>query len=162
MDARQMSAMVEATRRTPQGRLAEATALIQRTLTSAPAPRQAPDGQGRGETGGASGRQPAPSPLLPAHGGRQLRHGPSGWTHGLSAFGSLRVPDPGLAREPAAPAAKRPAGRFDSFPPRRAAGTRPRLRNDPTGSPAAPLPLVGMLHGGTQDAAAFAAATGMN
>jgi len=105
MDARQMSAMVEATRLTRQGRLAEATALIQRTLTSAPAPRQAPDGQGRGESGGASGRQPAPSPLLPAaHGGRQLRHGPSGWTHGLSAFGSLRVPDPDLARGPAAPA----------------------------------------------------------
>ena len=162
MDARQMSAMVEATRLTRQGRLAEATALIQRTLTSAPAPRQAPDGQGRGETGGASGRQPAPSPLLPAHGGRQLRHGPSGWTHGLSAFGSLRVPDPDLAHGPVAPAAKRSPGRFDSFSYTGAAGTRAYRLYVPTGSTGGPLPLVVMLHGGTQDAATFAAATGMN
>jgi poly(hydroxyalkanoate) depolymerase family esterase len=158
MDARQMSAMVEATRLTRQGRLAEATALIQRPLTSAPAPRQAPDGQGRGESGGASGRQPAPSPLLPAaHGGRQLRHGPSGWAHGLSAFGSLRVPDPDLARGPAAP-----AGRLDSFSYTGAAGTRAYLLYVPTHSTGGPLPLVVMLHGGTQDAATFAAATGMN
>ena len=162
MDARQMSAMVEATRLTCQGRLAEATALIQRTLTSAPAPRQAPDGQGRLETGGASGRQPAPSPLLPAHGGRQLRHGPSGWAHGLSAFGSLRVPDPDLAHGPVAPAANRSPGRFDSFSYTGAAGTRAYLLYVPAGSTGGPLPLVVMLHGGTQDAATFAAATGMN
>src|ERR1700733_3417232 len=162
MDARQMSAMVEATRLTRQGRLVEATALIQRTLTSAPAPRQAPDGQGPRETGGASGRQPAPSPLLPAHGGRQLGRAPSGWTHGLSAFGSLRVPEPGLSREPAAPAAKRPAGRFDSFTYTGAAGPRASRLYAPTGSTGGPLPLVVMLHGGTQDAATFAAATGMN
>ena len=156
MDARQMSAMVEATRLTRQGRLVEATALIQRTLTSAPAPRQAPDGQGRGETGGASGRQPAPSPLLPARGGRQLRHGPSGWTHGLSAFSSRRAPDPGLAHGPAAPAAKRPAGRFDAFSYASAAGTRAYRLYVPTGGTGGPLPLVVMLHGGTQDAVAFA------
>jgi poly(hydroxyalkanoate) depolymerase family esterase len=162
MDARQMSAMVEATRLTRQGRLVEATALIQRTLTSSPAPRQAPDGQGRRETGGASGRQPAPSPLLPAHAGRQLRHGPSGWTHGLSAFSSLRVPDPDLARESPAPAAKRPAGRFESFSYTGAAGTRAYRLYVPTGDTGGPRPLVVMLHGGTQDAATFAAATGMN
>ena len=162
MDARQMSAMVEATRLTRQGRLVEATALIQRTLTSAPAPRRAPDGQGPGEAGGASGRQPAPSPLLPAHGGRQLGQAPSGWTHGLSAFASLRVPDPDLAHGPAAPAAKRPAGRFDSFSYTGAAGTRAYRLYVPTGDAGGPLPLVVMLHGGTQDAATFAAATGMN
>ena len=162
MDARQMSAMVEATRLTRQGRLVEATALIQRTLTSSPAPRQAPDGQGRGETGGVSGRQPAPSPLLPACGGRRLRHGPSGWTHGLSAFASLRVPDPDLAHGPAARAAKRPGGRFDSFSYTGAAGTRAYRLYVPTGDARGPLPLVVMLHGGTQDAATFAAATGMN
>jgi poly(hydroxyalkanoate) depolymerase family esterase len=157
MDARRMSAMVEATRLTRQGRLVEATALIQRTLASSPAPRRAPDGQGRGETGGASGRQPAPSPLLPARGGRQLRHGPSGWTHGLSAFASLRVPDPDLAHGPAAP-----AGRFNSFSYTGAAGTRAYRLYIPTGGSGRPLPLVVMLHGGTQDAATFAAVTGMN
>jgi poly(hydroxyalkanoate) depolymerase family esterase len=157
MDARQMSAMVEATRLTRQGRLVEATALIQRTLTSAPAPRQAPDGQGPGEAGGASGRQPAPSLLLPAHGRGQLGRAPSGWTHGPSAFASLRVPDPDLAHGPAAP-----AGRFDSFSYTGAAGTRAYRLYVPTGGTGGPLPLVVMLHGGTQDAATFAVATGMN
>jgi poly(hydroxyalkanoate) depolymerase family esterase len=157
MDARQMSAMVEATRLTRQGRLVEATALIQRTLTSAPAPRQAPDGQGPGEAGGASGRQPAPSLLLPARGRGQLGRAPSGWTHGPSAFASLRVPDPDLAHGPAAP-----AGRFDSFSYTGAAGTRAYRLYVPTGGTGGPLPLVVMLHGGTQDAATFAVATGMN
>jgi poly(hydroxyalkanoate) depolymerase family esterase len=162
MDARQMSAMVEATRLTRQGRLVEATALIQQTLTSSLAPRRAPDGQGPREAGGASGRHPAPSPLLPAHGGRQLGHGPSGWTRGLSAFSSRRVPDPDLAHGPAARTAKRPAGQFDAFTHTGAAGTRAYRLYVPTGSTGGPLPLVVMLHGGTQDAASFAAATGMN
>jgi poly(hydroxyalkanoate) depolymerase family esterase len=162
MEARHMSAMVEATRLTRQGRLVEATALIQQTLTTSPATRRAPDGQCAGEGGGASGPHPASSPLLPAHGGRQLGQGPSAWAHGLSAFSSRRVPDPGFARGPAAPAASRPAGRFDSFSYTGAAGTRAYRLYVPTGSTGGPLPLVVMLHGGTQDAATFAAATGMN
>ena len=104
MDARHMSAMVEATRLTRQGLLVEATALIRQTLTTSPATRRAPDGQCAGEAGGASGPHPASSPLLPAHGDRQLGQGPSAWAHGLSAFSSRRVPDPGFARGPAAPA----------------------------------------------------------
>jgi poly(hydroxyalkanoate) depolymerase family esterase len=162
MEARHMSAMVEATRLTRQGRLVEATALIQQTLTTSPATRRAPDRQCAGEGGGASGPHPASSPLLPAHGGRQLGQGPSAWAHGLSAFSSRRVPDPGFARRPAAPAASRPAGRFDSFSYTGAAGTRAYRLYVPTGSTGGPLPLVVMLHGGTQDAATFAAATGMN
>jgi poly(hydroxyalkanoate) depolymerase family esterase len=162
MDARHMSAMVEATRLTRQGRLVEATALIQQTLTTSPATLRAPEGQSAGEAGGASGPHPASSPLLPA-GGRQLGQGPSGWAHGLSAFSSRRVPDPGFERRPAAaPAAGRPAGRFDSFSYTGAAGTRAYRLYVPTGSMGGPLPLVVMLHGGTQDASTFAAATGMN
>jgi poly(hydroxyalkanoate) depolymerase family esterase len=162
MDARQMSAVVKATRLTRQGRLAEATALIQQTLASSPAPRQAPDGQGSREAGGASGRHPTPSPLLPAHGARQLGQGPSGWAHGLSAFPGRRVQDPDLAHGPAASAAKRLAGRFDAFSYTGATGTRAYRLYVPTGSTGGPLPLVVMLHGGAQDAATFAAATGMN
>jgi poly(hydroxyalkanoate) depolymerase family esterase len=166
MDARHMSAMVEATRLTRQGRLIEATALIQQTLTTSAATRRAPDGQCAEEAGGASGRHLAPSPLLSAHGGRQLGPVPSGWTHGLRAFSSRRVSDPDLAHGPAAPApapaAERPAGRFDSFSYTNAAGTRAYRLYIPTGSTGGPLPLIVMLHGGTQDAATFAAATGMN
>ena len=161
MDARQMSAMVEATRLTRQGRLAEATALIQQTLTPSPAARRAPDGQGA-ETGGSSGRHPAPWPLLPAHGGGRLGNRRSGWAPGLSAFSGRAVSAPDFAPGPAAPGAKGPGGRFDAFSYTGAAGTRAYRLYVPTGGSGRPLPLVVMLHGGTQDAATFAAATGMN
>ena len=42
MNARQMAAMAEATRLTRQGRLVEATALIQQTLAGPAVTRQAP------------------------------------------------------------------------------------------------------------------------
>ena len=42
MDARQMAAMAEATRLTRQGRLVEATALIQQTLASPAVTRRSP------------------------------------------------------------------------------------------------------------------------
>jgi poly(hydroxyalkanoate) depolymerase family esterase len=116
MDTRRMASMAEATRLTRQGRLAEATALIQQTLAG-----------------------PAVPPRAPA-------------------------PGPGLAGRPSAPAtaAKRQAGRFDAFSHTNAAGTRAYRLYVPTGHSGGPLPLVVMLHGGTQDAAVFAAATGMN
>ena len=136
MDARQMSAMVETSRLTRQGRLIEATALIQRTLTTPAVTRRAPDGQ--------------------------LGQVPTGWTRGLRTFPSRRVSGLDLAHGPAAPAAKQPAGRFDAFSHTGAAGTRAYRLYVPTGGSGGPLPLVVMLHGGTQDAAAFAAATGMN
>ena len=122
MDARQMAAMAEATRLTRQGRLVEATALIQQTLGGPAVTRRMPDAPRAEETLGGT-----------------------------------------VPRLPAAPAAKRrPAGRFDAFSYTNAAGTRAYRLYVATGHAGAPLPLVVMLHGGTQDAATFAAATGMN
>jgi poly(hydroxyalkanoate) depolymerase family esterase len=66
-------------------------------------------------------------------------------------------------RRSAAPVMPRPAGRFEAFSYAGDAGTRAYRLYVPGGGDAGrPLPLVVMLHGGTQDAAAFAAATGMN
>jgi poly(hydroxyalkanoate) depolymerase family esterase len=54
------------------------------------------------------------------------------------------------------------AGRFDVFTHTGAAGSRAYRLYVPSGGTGRALPLVVMLHGGSQDAAAFAAATGMN
>ena len=52
MDARQMAAMAEATRLTRQGRLVEATALIQQTLGGPAVTRRVPDAPRAEETTG--------------------------------------------------------------------------------------------------------------
>ena len=80
MLARQMAAMAEATRLTRQGRLIEATALIQQTLASPAVTRRPPDAPSAGrETGGTPGRYPAPPPALQAGHGTQLGQVHSGW-----------------------------------------------------------------------------------
>jgi poly(hydroxyalkanoate) depolymerase family esterase len=160
MDARQMSAMAEATRLTRQGRLVEATALIQQTLANPGAMRGVPDTPHAGEeTGGMLLRPPVLPP--PADEGIPLRPA-SGWRRRLRAFRGQSASGPGLAHRSAPPAAKRPAGRFEAFSHTNAAGTRAYRLYVPTGHTGGPLPLVVMLHGGTQEAATFAAATGMN
>ena len=162
MDARQMAAMAEATRLTRQGRLVEATALIQQTLASPAVTRRPPDAPSAGEeAGGTPGRHPAPPAALRVGEGTQLGQVHSGWVTRRT------VPSRGgrgLRRplRPAAPAMKRPAGRFDAFSYTNAAGTRAYRLYVPTGYTGGPLPLVVMLHGGTQGAGTFAAATGMN
>ena len=157
MDARQMAAMAEATRLTRQGRLIEATALIQQTLASPAVTRRAPDApSAEEETRSTPGRYPAPPPALRAGERAQLRRVHPAWiprrrtVPGRSASG---------LRRPHRPAA---AGRFDAFSYTNAAGTRAYRLYVPAGHTGGPLPLVVMLHGGAQDAAAFAAATGMN
>ncbi len=162
MDARQIAAMAEATRLTRQGRLAEATALIQQTLASPAVARRAPDAaRAENETGSAPGRCPGPPPALRARGGTPLRQVHSGR---IPRRALLSRGTSGLRRghRPAAPAARRPAGRFEAFSYTNAAGTRAYRLYVPARHTGGPLPLVVMLHGGTQDAAAFAAATGMN
>ncbi len=163
MDARQMAAMAEATRLTRQGRLVEATALIQQTLASPAVTRQAPGApSAEQETDSTPGRHPARPPALragqrtqpgQAHPGRVTRRSAAPSRGGRG----LRRP-----HRPTAPAMNRPAGRFDPFSYTSAAGTRGYRLYVPAGHTGAPLPLVVMLHGGTQDAATFAAATGMN
>jgi poly(hydroxyalkanoate) depolymerase family esterase len=164
MDARQMAAMAEATRLTRQGRLVEATALIQQTLASPAVTRRAPDApSAEEETSGTPGLPPAPPPALRAGQGTQLRRVHPGWITRRRAVPGRAARGLRRTHRPAAPAAvKRPAGRFDAFSYTNAAGTRAYRLYVPAGHAGGPLPLVVMLHGGTQDAATFAAATGMN
>ena len=163
MDTRQMAAMAEATRLTRQGRLVEATALIQQTLAGPAAARRAPDAPcAEEQTGNAAGRSCEPTPALRAREGTPMRWLPSGRIPRLGTLPSRGAPAPHRAHRSAAPAAKRPAGRFGAFSYTNAAGTRAYRLYVPTGHTGGPVPVVVMLHGGTQDAATFASATAMN
>ena len=163
MEARQIAAMCEATRLTRQGRLVEATALIQQTLASPAVTRSAPTGScGEEEAGCAPGRYSDPPPAQHAREGTQLRGARSGWITRLRTLPSRGASGLHRGHRPAVPAARWPAGRFDAFSYTNAVGTRAYRLYVPTGYTGGPLPLVVMLHGGTQDAATFAAATGMN
>jgi poly(hydroxyalkanoate) depolymerase family esterase len=163
MDTRQMAAMAEATRLTRQGRLVEATALIQQTLAGPAVTRRTPDAPHPGEqTSGAAGRCPDPAPALRARGGTPMRWLRSGRMPRLDKLPTPGVPVQRRAHRPAAPAAPRPPGQFSAFSYTNAAGTRAYRLYVPTGHTGGPVPLVVMLHGGTQGAGSFAGATAMN
>ena len=163
MHARQMAAMAEATRLTRQGRLVEATALIQQTLAGPAVTRRPPDAPSAGEeTNRTPDRHPAPPPALRAGEGTPLGPAHSGWLTRRRTLPSRNASSLRRPQRPAALATKRPAGRFEAFSYTNAAGTRAYRLYVPTGHTGGPLPLVVMLHGGTQDAATFATATGMN
>jgi poly(hydroxyalkanoate) depolymerase family esterase len=151
MDARQMTAMAEATRLTRQGRLVEATALIQRTLASAAMTRRSPDAPSAAEESGSTpGRDledSQPRRILPR------------WIPRRRTVPSRSASD---LHRPVTPDVKGSAAQFDAFSYNNTSGTRGYRLYVPASHTGAPLPLVVMLHGGTQDAATFAAATAMN
>jgi poly(hydroxyalkanoate) depolymerase family esterase len=159
--------MADALRLTREGRLMEATALLQ---------------QGLGGGGPLAQARPEPTETLPD---RRNAH-PSGlpqvggMLEGLQArlpvdlplelpgglSGNSPLVRPGLVRSgvsaAAAAAASAPGGEIRHLTHSDAAGSRMYDLYIPTGYAGEPVPLIVMLHGGTQDATDFAAGTRMN
>jgi poly(hydroxyalkanoate) depolymerase family esterase len=195
--------MTEATRLTRAGRLADATALIQRALGHSGGEADGHPGSGTGEAGGGGGaggtdggaagagggagggavdnREPASSgsATLPHRGTRQRRvRVPRGLAEalGTARAGTAGLGDAGLGtaglgtagrklrtRGAATPVVEVPEGaRFLDGTFRNAAGSRTYKLYVPSGYAGEAVPLVVMLHGGTQTAADFAVGTRMN
>jgi poly(hydroxyalkanoate) depolymerase family esterase len=174
VNKQQRAAMATATRLTREGRLAEATALIQRSLGAPPgaeapttvwstaaeaqAPPQHRAGDGvaalLGKLTPSGGSDRSLRALRPARRHERLRAlTPTAlrrFTHGAPVSGDQ------------AAAAARPGGRWIQRSYTNAAGTRSYKLYIPTGYHGQNVPLIVMLHGGTQIADDFAAGTRMN
>ena len=140
--------MAEALRLARAGRLAEATALLQRGLGGAP-------------TGTWAQLVPAGLPR------RRRGTGASGLLDKMRARLPARPPGKNLLRPSrsspgAAATASAPGGEIRHLTHTEAAGSRTYDLYIPTGYTGEPVPLVVMLHGGRQDATDFAAGTRMN
>lgn len=144
-----IAAIADATRLTRSGRLAEATALIQRNLGLAPV--------GGVTTGGV----PTPLPAFPFRAPPKPRtRRPAGGSWLAPALKPLHRPGPASGGGRAEPEAG--PGQFPGFSYSNAAGTRTYRLYVPTGYEGQRVPLVVMLHGGTQGVGDFAAGTAMN
>ena len=176
------TALAQATEMTRAGRLAEATDLIRRTLAGTPGDdpgRQPPDAAGAARCAGGLRdlvRKHVTAPRLRVldgglpgvtlpgglfDGGLPRVNLPGGGLPGGTLPGGGLPGGAGVDGPPAPPADEGLPGETTGHVHRGPAGSRPYLLHVPT-TGTGPRPLVVMLHGGTQTAADFATATGMN
>jgi len=158
LNERMQAGMAEATRLTREGRLAEATAVIQDTLRGRFAPPEAP------EEPVASARRAsneAPQPSQPGQARHALRRapGPPRRFRGMS-----RPPGttPGATADLGASPTVAPGGRFVERSYTNRAGSRHYKLYIPSGYVGQEVPLIVMLHGCTQSPDDLAAGTRMN
>ena len=162
MSDQMQSGMAEATRLTREGRLAEATEVIQRALRGdfSGVPADAPDGPVETTASVVDGTSRPTAPSRPDRAGQPLRRAPR-------PLRSFRNVPPGTAAPggPAgfiSPAAAPAGGRFVERSYTNRAGTRSYKLYVPSGYVGQEVSLVVMLHGCTQNPDDFAAGTRMN
>src|SRR5215210_204152 len=168
----QQEGMAEATRLVQQGQLAEATALIQRTLGGAFAPMGTPYSPGDADGPSGSPFRGLDEMLRPTSPSRRhsseehaLRPAPRPPRNFRSAPRSPGVTLPGVTLPGAGervPAAVPEGGRFVTRSYTGRAGTRAYKLYVPSGYAGPAGPLIVMLHGCTQNPDDFAAGTRMN
>jgi poly(hydroxyalkanoate) depolymerase family esterase len=167
--------MAEALRLTRAGRLTEATGLLQRDLASADA--VARDDSTVAQPLGDLGRRPLPLSIRNSL-GRPEAPGDHAASARRGLVGDLQGKLPGLPdtiRQAGSPGGARSSGRgataraaaaaggeFRHVTHTESAGTRSYYVYTPATYASRPVPLVVMLHGGTQDGPDFAAGTRMN
>ncbi|HEX2726372.1 MAG TPA: PHB depolymerase family esterase, partial [Beijerinckiaceae bacterium] len=186
MNAFSKTDMKEATRLTREGKLAEAMAVLRKTLSAGPASPSASDRGSDAGQGGATGTPPVLDMLPPAATGAAWTLPPSAQAQPSGASGNIgqpQVPDAlrgfldrvgslgrgGLGAHGLVAPSARPApvpvpdgARFETRSHANAAGSRGYKLYVPSGFDGQPLPLVVMLHGCTQSPDDFAAGTRMN
>ncbi len=161
MNDQMQTGMVEATRLTREGRLAEATALIQHTLGGEFAPPEAPEEPietARRALNEAS-RPTAPSRPGPTEHGLRRAPSPSRRFRGVPRMPGIT---PGARPEHPAPATDSAGGRFVERSFTNGAGTRAYKLYIPSGYVGQEVSLIVMLHGCTQSPDDLAAGTRMN